>query len=310
MAKDLLKPERKVTVDIATLSKFARHPCKFYFEKTLGFFLEEEKKGDNKEFFVSPLERSFLRKDSLHKPLERILENAKAKGSLPIGFFSEIAKNQVAQEVEKFRENLLSMEVKEEDIFKVCLKSSCKALFWQGKSLQMPAVVLKHDDVECTFVGDFAEVSSEGLLFHGEDSLEDLVKVWPLYLVFQNLPDSEFLPKRDLLLTKEGKRKSFHLADSKQALFSYLSYFALAQKHISPLFPKWADTLLLGEEKDFEKDVRSFQNPSSQTYKDRYMDWILTRDGLPDTRLVFQNWSSYLRDVFSSLLAMKKEGKR
>ncbi|NGX55597.1 MAG: RecBCD enzyme subunit RecC, partial [Chlamydiae bacterium] len=88
------------TIDIAELLSLARYPLKNYFRHQLGlkFRKEEEIKGEE-EFLLSPLEMAKLKKESLKKPVQKVIESAEKLGTYPLNTFGQLASNRIEKEM-------------------------------------------------------------------------------------------------------------------------------------------------------------------------------------------------------------------
>lgn len=270
------------SLDIRMLRKLARHPLQFFFENRLGVNFEWNLRDD--EFVLSPLEMSRLRKASLKRPLEELLLEMENAGKLPVGCFSKVAIQKIKNEIETYHEMLGKMNVRPEEIYAIELKASCTVPTqthehtWVYPALHVQDVVIQ---------GRIDELCPQGLIFHGDESLADQLKAWPLYLIAGHLK----LPHPfQLLLMKKGKISEMKSEDCKAALEKYLLYAKKALSMPSPLYPKWA--------RGFFKDRKI---PASAE-EDEIIQWAQNRELMPPSDLWVQAWSPYLREVFRELL--------
>ncbi len=264
--------------DIFALRLLARHPLQFFFEKRLG--IDFDWKEQDSEFTFSSLELARLRKMSLKKPLELLLSELQQEGKLPVGSFSHAAIEKIREEVEEYHGALSKLQVNRQEIFAIELKVSCeKPTRLDEYTWIYPALHLKDKVIQ----GRIEDLTPQGLLFHGDDSLADLLKIWPIYLVALQL-----LPDLPLLLTKKGKTSK--IVPHPDALEKYLLYAEKALTIPSPLVPKWARSILI-EGKIPEVDEH-----------DSVIDWVQTRNLLPPGELWLQEWRPYLQEAFHELL--------
>ncbi len=77
------------------LSRFAKNPLRFYFNRTLNLYLHYED-GTDEEFFLSPLQNHKLLNEEL------ALQEAEEKGHLPLGRFKEVARQKIIGEWASF----------------------------------------------------------------------------------------------------------------------------------------------------------------------------------------------------------------
>jgi exonuclease V gamma subunit len=273
----LLPEEAFSSIDIRRLRQLARHPLQFFFEERLG--IDFEWKEQSSEFVLSPLEMARLRKASLNQPLESLLLEMEKEGRLPVGSFSKAAVQKIRSEIETYQEMLNQLQVRPEEIYSVELKTTCKqptqidAKTWIYPALEINGTVIH---------GRMDDFTSQGILFHGEDTLADHLKAWPLALIAHKLG----LPHQ-LLLTKKGKIAEFKF--SEDSLEKYLRYAEKALTMPSPLHPKWA--------RDLFKEGKI---PTSND--DEIITWAAERNLLPPTDLWLKAWSPYLQEVVRELL--------
>jgi exodeoxyribonuclease V gamma subunit len=288
--------------DIRELTKLARHPIQFYLNEVLEIYLKAEEgvPPEEREFILSYLDRAAMRKASMKYDFSSVLKRAESKGQMPIGPFKQIALMSIKEETDDLQHVFSFFELKRKDIFSIELKLGCFA------PLQMPSGnwILPAIDVPlksggtAKVVGKLADLSMKGLIYHGKDDLKDLVKAWPLFLIFVNLPDFGVSCQHQLLLSKEGKAKKFELENPLSFLSDYLAYAELCCQNISPLMPDWAKAILQGEVEDLRKSIHSSKGSN---FSDEYLDWLFAKDPEPLASMICKNWSHYLRNIFSPL---------
>jgi exodeoxyribonuclease V gamma subunit len=275
----ILPPVPLSALDIRMLRKLARHPLQFFFEERLG--IDFEWKQQSTEFVLSPLDMARLRKGSLKRPLEELLGEMEKEGRLPVGSFSKAAVQKIKNEIESYHEMLEKLQIRPEEIYAIELKSSCRQRTQIDEHTWIyPALHIKNIVVQ----GRIDEMSSQGLLFHGEDTLADQLKIWPIYLIAGNLGLSHPM---NLLLTKKGKVSE--LKPSREALERYILYAEKALTMPSPLHPKWARGLF-----------KEGKIPVSE--EDEIIQWAQKRDLLPPIDLWLKAWSPYLQEAVNELL--------
>jgi exonuclease V gamma subunit len=132
-------------------------------------------------------------------------------------------------------------------------------------------------------VGTLDNVCLQGLLFHGENKMEDLLKVWPLYLIALNLPISI---EPNLLLTKKGVKKENFFENPREALERYIGYYQTASENLSILMPKWGKSIL----------QQGAVEP--KTEDDEVLEWVFRRDEMQWADAWVEAWSPLLKKVF------------
>lgn len=276
------------TVDLKHLKKLARHPVQFFFERKLGIYFEKRKRPD-KEFVLSALDLSYFRRASLTLPLGEVIDKAARKGMLPTGAFRDVALHRIEEDVAEYHNTLKMVGITPNSIYSVEFKPSCpfpieiRAGEWVCPPLQIP---LQEGRV-ISLIGRLDNVSPEGLIFHGEDRLEDWMKAWPLYLAALNLP---FKVAPHLLLTKKGIHKESFFLDPLEALGRYLTYYETALHNLSIFMPKWAKPLLKEGAVEPEQEL------------DECLAWVLQRDRLEWVQEWVERWRPLLKEVFHEVL--------
>jgi hypothetical protein len=130
--------------------------------------------------------------------------------------------------------------------------------------------------------GRIDEMSPQGLLFHGDDTLADQLKAWPLLLIVTKLG----MPNH-LLMTKKGKLSE--IKPSPDSLERYIRYAEKALTMPSPLHPKWARGLF-----------KEGKIPTAE--EDEIITWAQSRDLLPPIDLWLKAWNPHLQEVVDELL--------
>lgn len=285
-----LDPSEEIVIDIRQLKKLARHPLQFYFNETLKIYLEEEQDDEEKEFLISFLRKSILRKKAIKTTFLQVMRRLRAEGKLPSGLFQETAYIDLENEVKTLLNHLTMFGVHSEDICSIHFSSSCLEHEKNETFLPPLSIPLKGSKT-VHIVGQLEEMTPKGLLFHGDSDLKSLVKVWPLYLIFLCLD-----PKNSrLLLTKKGEEFELPIANPKAALSAYIEYFLIAKSSPSPLMPDWASALLEKSEEDLLKAM-------TKESDDIYLNYMKRRRMPFDPKEVFDSWSTPLRQMFSPLI--------
>jgi exonuclease V gamma subunit len=267
---DPLEPISKTTWEVASLSSLARHPLTFFLEKRLGLYFEREQQGG--EFTLSKKDLWKL-KAKAHEPVETLVEELEAKGKLPLGPFKRVAAKEIEEEMKSYLSSLKKLQVRSEEVYSIELKEGFvhKVQLSENRWIYPPLHV--GDKV---ILGKIDNLSSEGLLYHGEE----LVRIWPQYLVALKI-----FPDLPLLLTKKGK--IFTTAPS-DALERYLAYAAKALCSPSPLLPSWERAILHGGKIPQEVD--------------KTVLWAQQRAIVPEIERWIFDWQPYLQEVFHELL--------
>lgn len=265
-------------IDLMDLKKLARSPLRFYFNQAMGIYLKRSDPLDE-EMILSYMKKAILRGESLTRPMEEVLKSAEVLSEIPAGPFQKTAIQRIEDEVNVMQDHLQAFGITQDEIFDIELKISCEKPHRQGNLWVYPA--LRVGDKIIT--GKLENVCQKGLLYYGEKKLPDLLKVWPLYLVFLSIMDG------DLLLTKKGVRMGAPEGDPIEHLKAYLEYFEMAYSAPSPLEPEWSIGMLLKE-------------TAPMDLKDDYFIWAFQEKSHINVESAMRNWAPYLKRQFEPLL--------
>lgn len=261
------KREEEILIDIKHLSLLAKHPIQFYFNRKLQIYFEKNDESDP-EFTLSHLNRYLMRQSGKLDPRR-----------LPQGAFTQLAEKRMGEEGEAITSYLSELGLSSGEIISLDLKPGAhQVTLGEGR--------------RGVLFGKLEHVTPLGLLSFGTHQLKDLVKIWPLYLVYLQVVKGG---GTELLCAKNGKRIS-PPTDPHQALLSYLRYYELALDHLSPLMPDWVASFKKGDAADLNKALlSSFRAPF---FPDPYLDWIAARDPLPSAPLLMERWGETAKEVY------------
>lgn len=269
------------TLDIRLFRKLARNPIQFFFEESLGIrFTREE---SDSEFLFSPLEMYHVRNTSLRSSTEEIVLELQRQGKLPTGSFRDAALQTIETEISRYHETLEKLEIDPSSIFTLEISPYATEPLWlsQERLIAPPLTV-----GSSTLCGSIEGLTPEGVLFHGEDSLEDLLKIWPLFCIAQAVLGEKCTK---IFCTKKGTSVEIKL---ERPLASLTRYYDYLQKNLtapSPLLPAWGRRLLKKGE-------------LPETSDDPIIEWARTRNLLPSNDVWIEEWKSYLEEVVRELL--------
>jgi exodeoxyribonuclease V gamma subunit len=289
-------------VSVQELRRFARHPIQYYLNRVLGIYLHKEEEG-RAEFLLSPMQKGLLRKYSLRMPLDTLLSRSELTGTLPLWGFSKVAKEALRDEVKSYHQTLQDLGVTIQELFSVELRQDVLEPQWiSERLLRHPPLELSDEQgLRVSVTGTFGDVAKEGLLFHGKDNVEDQVRGWPEILIFSQLDLGNRANKR-VLFTKNGKGKELDPEELKVPLQSYLNYYVRSMQTMSPLMPKWAESLLKGDDIEFEKKVQASLSQAPGTFEDPYLKWLFAKEGTLETKTAYQQWAPYLQEAFDAII--------
>lgn len=274
-----LAPSTKKIIDVRILRKLARHPVQCFLEEGLG--LRFPWNETDSEFLFSPLEMHTLRKKSLKMTTNNLIDELHKEGKLPTGTFQKTAVQSIEKELETYQNTLAQLGIDPSSVFTLELTPHAKILTRVSDD-HVVTPSLKIGDIELQ--GIIEGVTPEGLLSHGEESMEDLLKIWPLYAIVQRV-----LGKTSLFLTKKGASTSIPLENPHETLERYIGYLQKSLQTPSPLLPAWGRRIFKGGELPASTD-------------DDILLWAGQRNLLPAHETWVEEWKPYLQEVVRELI--------
>jgi exodeoxyribonuclease V gamma subunit len=217
----------KSLMNVFSLKKLANDPLLYFFEEGIGVRPEFEILSDEFTFQKTKLACS------LYPSQEIAIETLRSEGKLPSGPFETVACIKIEDAMKKHRQALTTLGVRQEEIYSIELQKGCSEPFKKNHQHWIyPAIEYN----EILLEGKVDNITHQGLICYGSGSLEELVQIWPFYIIVNN-----FFKAPLLLLEKSVVRQ----IDIQQgALARYIGYAQTALRLPSPLFPKYAQSIL------------------------------------------------------------------
>jgi exodeoxyribonuclease V gamma subunit len=298
------KSEEEVTIH--QLSRFAKHPIKFFMQDTLGIYLPSLFQADDPEFTLAGYEKAELRAMGIKKPVEYVLQRVKHSGYFPVGVFEEIALAKVTEELSNVNDHLRSFGIQKADLFSIHLSLACRQASFHDGAWSIPAITLKSKNGQNFIVeGTIENVCPSGFVVHGENQIKDLISIWPLYLVILSVADRISLLDRKIFLTKKGEIVDFDCFHALDLLADYLDFFQGCKNRASFLMPSWSEAILDKNENDFEKKMKRKDFLDVSPFPDEYLRWIFLKDPTPSIDGLHAFEKILPEDVFKPLLSRR-----
>ncbi len=270
-------PEGEITLSLSDLRTLARHPWRFFLQKTHGIYLNEALEDS------FSLQKGRLLRATLEKPLEEIFSE------LPPGLFGEALRLDVEEKAAEWQKQLKEWNLKP---FTLILRENCSAKQWEGPHCIVPPIELRFDRLTVRLVGEVKNVVSDGLLCTYDDHISGVLKSWPEALVV-----ALSLNAPHLYMLKNGKKKALPSADI--PLKSFIAYYFRCLKSPSPLLSDWADAILRKGAAELAKKIKK-----KPEFDDPIRDWILARTEEPSANEIFSTWGPILKEFFIGLVSL------
>lgn len=296
----------EVVVEMRDLVSFARNPLKVFLNKTLGIYLDREEDRlvkSEEEMQISALECALLSRQGVALQISEVLHRAQKIGRVPSGPFKHIGMEKVRQEVNILKANLLKYGIGDGQTFSIEFSEKYLEANIDGRIWQLPPLIVqtsRHNRVK--IVGKLETVSLQGLIVFAKDELEEVIKVWPMLLVFSCLIKRYALPAAPAVVfakSHSGKSKDVGLVDPELMLIKYLDYYFQGKECTSPLMPEWVESILAGSVEDIQIAM-NHDDPFRQIY-DEYVKWFGRTSPHVDAGSAIQQWRSMAQDLFQEV---------
>lgn len=300
LTQDPIQPVIIPTINVKQLYKLAKNPIRFFCQDIFQIFLEKEE--PNSDFLFSNYQKAIFTKELRTKPLCELLVQLEAQGKLPMGLFKDLALKKLQTEVAQMQEALSQFDLQMNALFSINLSKECRKIEQLpcGNWIA-PAIELSFENQKIHIVGDLIDLSTKGLISKGSNHVEDLIHIWPIYLLYLILQPQMHL-KSSLLSLKDGSCLPLEIKYPILVMQKYLRYFFYACQTISPLKTNWAKVLLLGTRSDFEKILIKENQPNTTRTQDVYEKWLERRGFCFDAQETWNYWTPMFQDVFSELI--------
>lgn len=293
-------------IELKKLASLAANPLKFYLNEVLQIYLEKKHEDhDSKDLILSYLDQYLIRKNVVKKRLDFIVDRLEKEGNFPVGICKEISKDKIKLQAMMILSNLKNFKIEPDQIISANLSLSTEA-YVKRQSLNeliLPHVECFVEDTRVNITGSLENISEKGLIVFTDDKFENILKVWPEFLVYLKIKDQIFEnASPSLLFLKNGKILTFDKIDVERSLSLYLSYFRVCLTFLSPLIREWSSALLIKDADEFERAFkRSFSD--QKLFEDPYFTWAFARfDTNFSSDKIYNNWSEFLKTTFEDVL--------
>ncbi|NDE82647.1 MAG: hypothetical protein EB051_03405, partial [Chlamydiia bacterium] len=169
------------TIRLDDLLKFAKNPIKFFFQDQLGIYFPSLFQKEDPEFILPGYQKAQLRKDSMQQDWIDVLDVARAKGHLPLGSFGDIAMKKIEQEQQLRGKQWSHWGIDSNNIHSICLNRSAKGSQFTKNTITIPGLeITSPAGIKFLIEGTLNDVTCKGICFHIDNTLQDLISIWPL----------------------------------------------------------------------------------------------------------------------------------
>ncbi|MEI6242181.1 MAG: exodeoxyribonuclease V subunit gamma [Chlamydiota bacterium] len=276
-----LEPSETTFLSITDLLSLAKNPVRFFCQKGLHIFLENEEE-DNK-LSLSPLDRYLVQKSSLtQKTKEELLLLFQEKGFFFENTIGKTLQKEIETEISSFSKNLKILQTSSEDLFSVTFQNHCQAPYQKEiNEWILPPLVVEMEDKKISIIGKLTNLSSKGILCLQASQLSSWIAHWPSLLISQHLPIK--IPPT-LLFVKDGKKKEISFPSSTTDLLrNYLHYYQRCSQEVLPL------------------SIASIIKKKEEEIDDRYAHWLFSNYAKPSLEDIL-SWTPLLAKTFAPLI--------
>ncbi len=290
-------------INIKELVALAKNPIKYYINRILGIYLENEQKDE--EFTLSSLDKYIFREKLKINSFDEVFDSFKSIGKIPIGMMEKVIKKTLFQEMNIYEKSLRGFGLEKKDVFSIEFIDGCKAaLQLDNGDFHLPPIELSIENKKVRIVGQLQNCTNVGLLCYAKDTWRGLFNVWPEYLIYNYACNSISNDSSKLLMMRSGKVKDISVEDIKSSLSSYILYYWRSQKAPSPLIDGWIDGVIF---EDIEKLTKEINNSlSTRKGIDPYFSWAFSDESQDfSAKEICIAWSNFSQSVFKEIKEKK-----
>lgn len=297
--------EKEVKISIQDLMTFGKNPLKSYFQKKLKFSLNDvhHKFNDEEDMSLDPLQTYQLIKKRFEKNGEDIVTHAEKISALPMGPFKGFFKNKILKDIEELKSNLRILKISENELMTIHFSENIAEPHFEKDHLFYPPLEILVEDCKVIISGILPLISPSGIVCNVENTKKDILKIWPLYLIFYTAIKQfnlEFKPHLYLVKGVKPAMKTPFFDDPLPKLKEYLSYYLSSLEIPSPLSPEWTpDMLELDSQEFLDKVQKNLSSPFIPQYNP-YLSYSLRNEKLEASSHI-DSWQQQGKDLFSDI---------
>jgi exonuclease V gamma subunit len=209
------------------------------FRSGLKIASDQNENVEQKEFFLSSLDKAIFTKETLQNGKSSSWKDLYLKGALPQGFLGKLSKEGFEEEKNKLFDACRKLSMDPEEFFTLELSTLCqKPKQVNSKHLIVPALeVVLEDNSFRVITGQIDLCHPKGLAFMSRHDFSDLLRVWPVYLVFLSILQRDAVEnvEQNAIFLKSMQLKQMPIEDPLDLLRLYMAYFEKGYATPSPL---------------------------------------------------------------------------
>ncbi len=298
-------PEGNVVIDLKDLYTLSSNPLKFYFNKTLGMYLRgDSEASEDESFTLTHIDKSIMSKMALRVGVEKSNQIHDMRGQIPLGLFKHLAHEQIEQNVLDIEMSLESFEINTGEIFTIELAEDVHQIkqfaddYWLVPALTFDL----GNKLTVTLKGHLKDVTLKGLVLFKKQSIQDIVKCWPILLAYCFLSNTTAFPgKNEILFTRDLKKLAFNGKELFSSLKEYIQYYFLALENPLPFLPSWVQSFYHLDIASIEKDIRSISDDTKRNFYNQYAKWIFKGSDFTFSKNLLYEYSALAKKLFFPL---------
>jgi exonuclease V gamma subunit len=284
------------SINIKDLISYANNPLKYYFNKSLNIFFDQE--FQKNEIKLDFLQKHLIFKSHLSSSIDASIYINERKGNLPDGIFNKIEKENIFKEAKKIEDFFNIIDLKKESIMKINISEFNKTITKIDNIVYSPPIKLNIENKEIKIIGEIDLVSSKGLIAFSDDSLFSYIKIYPKILIF--LMFEQYFEKK-IIFTKNKKISDLNFKNPKKSLEKFIFYFLNLKNYPSLFIKDYAKAFLTKNYTEFEKAFLLKKNIKN-TFEDACQNWALKNLKKQDLLNFFNEHNYIIRETFQEII--------
>lgn len=284
------------------LRQVARHPIKYYLNKSKNIYLEEaEKRLESKESAksLSALDKYLFKDAVLKESSSSFLKEAEEKGRLSFGMFKTLTGIELALEEKKLQDLPTHFGLDFSDFFEIEFVLGIKEPLKKERKWLFPALELEG----LVLTGKIKNATPLGLFLPEKQTLKSAWKAWPEFLLYTHAASlSQGALKPALILAESQAIKESFFEGPIPYLKRYFDYRSHCLQNLSPLMPDWIQSIYQKNRGTLKQKIEAHYKADQSEYQDKELSWIFHENCLPPAETIIEEWSPYLEGLAGEMI--------